>query len=53
MYFSEEMPSGLPPIREALSTKLISYSENLFQTDQPIGVIRRRPRSFKGKLKIC
>jgi hypothetical protein len=30
--FPKEMPSGLPPIR-ALSIKLISYLEPLFQTD--------------------
>jgi hypothetical protein len=50
--FPEEMLSGLPPIR-GIEHQIDLYPEQLFQTDQPIGVIRRSPRSFKGKLKIC
>jgi hypothetical protein len=49
--FPEEMPNELPPL-EALNTRLILCPELLFQTDQPIGVIQRRQRSFKGKLRI-
>jgi hypothetical protein len=49
--FPEEMPNELPPI-EALSTRLILCPKLLFQTDQPIGVIQRRQRSFRGKLRI-
>uniref|UniRef100_A0A2N9FRX0 Reverse transcriptase domain-containing protein n=1 Tax=Fagus sylvatica TaxID=28930 RepID=A0A2N9FRX0_FAGSY len=45
--FPEEMPNELPPI-EALSTRLILCPKLLFQTDQPIGVIQRRQRSFRG-----
>jgi hypothetical protein len=51
--FLEEMSSGLSPIRgiehqidfvlEAIIPNRLAY----------IGVIRVRPRSFKGKLKIC
>jgi hypothetical protein len=52
MYFRRRCHVGCHPL-EAMSIKLISYPEPLFQTDQPIGVIQRRPRSFKGKLKIC
>ena len=36
---------------EALSTKLILCPELLFQIDQPIGVIQRRQRSFRGTVK--
>jgi hypothetical protein len=49
--FPEEMPNELHPL-EALNTRLILCSKLLFQTDQPIGVIQRRQRSFKGKLRI-
>jgi hypothetical protein len=44
----EEVPHGLPPIR-GLNIKLISYLVHQFQTDLLIGVIPRRPRSFRGK----
>jgi hypothetical protein len=37
---------------EALNTRLILCPKLLFQTDQPIGVIQRKQRSFKGKLRI-
>jgi len=49
--FSEEMPSGLPPIR-GIEHQIVLGMEPLFQTHQPIGVIWRRPRSFKDNLKI-
>jgi hypothetical protein len=50
MYFRRRCQVGCHPL-EALSIKLISYLGPLFQTDQPIRIIQRRPRSFKGKLR--
>jgi hypothetical protein len=49
--FPEEMPNELPPIR-GIDTRLILCPELLFQIDQPIGVIQRRQRNFRGKLRI-
>ena len=49
--FPEEMPNELLPIR-GIEHQIDFCPELLFQTDQPIGVIQRRLRSFKGKLRI-
>ena len=46
--FPEETPHGLPPIR-GMNIKSILFPVQQFQTDQHIGAIPRRPRSFNGK----
>ena len=48
--FPKEVLAGCHPL-EVLNIKLISYLGLLSQIDQPIEVIPRKQRSFKGKLK--
>ena len=48
--FPEENPSGLPPIR-GIEHQIDFIPGLLSQIDQPMEVIPRKQRSFKGKLK--
>jgi hypothetical protein len=48
--FPNDVPSGLPPIR-GIEHQIDLYQVRQFLTDQPIRVIRRKQRNFKGKLR--
>ncbi|KAH0757724.1 hypothetical protein KY290_021217 [Solanum tuberosum] len=49
--FPKELPSGLPPLFGELSTKLISCRAHNCQTSRLIEVIRRTPKTYKGKFR--
>ncbi|KAG2411350.1 hypothetical protein I3760_Q009100 [Carya illinoinensis] len=48
--FPEEMPNELPPIR-GIEYQIDFVPGAAIPNDQPIGVIQRRQRSFRGKLR--
>ena len=50
--FSNNVPSGLPLIR-GIGRQIDFVPSVTIPTNQPIGVIQRRQRNFKGKLRSC
>ena len=50
--FPNVVPSGLPLIR-GIEHQIDLCQVRQFLTDQLIGVIRRKQRNFKGKLRSC
>ena len=50
--FPNDVPSGLPPIR-GIEHQIDFVLGATIPKDHPIGVIQRRQRNFKGKLKSC
>ncbi|KAJ9180874.1 hypothetical protein P3X46_009066 [Hevea brasiliensis] len=48
----EEMPAGLPPIR-GIEHQIDFVHRRLFPTVQPIELIQKKPKNYKGKLRNC
>ena len=48
--FPNDVPSGLPPVR-GIKYQIDFVPSVTIPTNQPIGVIQRRQRNFKGKLR--